>query len=136
VAREGELVAASFRVIATPGHTLGHTSLLRDVDGLFFTSDAFGVLLRRVRLECTRLPVRTPRKQSAAQKLLAEEFDVVVRSHGEPLYGGRTSGYRKRSPATTATYSKENSGERILKSTFERGTLYGEVILTREIDAF
>ena len=77
-----------------------------------------------------------PHAKRSAQKLLAEEFDVVVRSHGEPLYGGRTSGYRKRSPATTATYSKENSGECILKSTFERGTLYGEVILTREIDAF
>jgi glyoxylase-like metal-dependent hydrolase (beta-lactamase superfamily II) len=43
VGREGELVAAGFRVVAAPGHTLGHTSLLRDEDGLLSTGDAFGV---------------------------------------------------------------------------------------------
>jgi glyoxylase-like metal-dependent hydrolase (beta-lactamase superfamily II) len=60
VAREGELVAAGFRVVATPGHTLGHTSHLRDEDGLLFTGDAFGVLLRRVRVGVYKAPCTDP----------------------------------------------------------------------------
>src|ERR687886_140383 len=36
VAREGDVIVG-FRVVSTPGHTLGHTSLLRDEDGLLFT---------------------------------------------------------------------------------------------------
>jgi glyoxylase-like metal-dependent hydrolase (beta-lactamase superfamily II) len=41
VLREGDLVSG-FRIIPTPGHSLGHVSLLRDAEGLLFTADAFG----------------------------------------------------------------------------------------------
>jgi glyoxylase-like metal-dependent hydrolase (beta-lactamase superfamily II) len=47
VLREGDFVSG-FRVIATPGHTPGHVSLLRDGDGLLFTADAFGCLPRKI----------------------------------------------------------------------------------------
>ena len=49
VVREGDIVGG-FRVVLTPGHTLGHASLLREEDGLLFTCDAFGVLLREIRI--------------------------------------------------------------------------------------
>ena len=131
-ARRGELSRDRY----TGAHSWAHLAFAGRGWALFYQ--------RRVRGPATQGTVGVykapctdpPHAKRSAQKLLAEEFDVVVRSHGEPLYGGRTSGYRQRSSATTATYSKENSGECILKSTFERGTLYGEVILTREIDAF
>jgi glyoxylase-like metal-dependent hydrolase (beta-lactamase superfamily II) len=88
VAREGDVVAG-FRVIATPGHTLGHTSLLRDEDGLLLTGDAFAVLVRTVRVGGAKaLCADPPQAKRSAEKLLAEEFDTVVMTHGRPLYAG------------------------------------------------
>ncbi len=86
VACEGDVVAG-FRVILTPGHTSGHASLLRDEDGLLFTADAFGVLLRRIRVGVYKAPcTNPPLAKRSAEKLLAEEFDTTVMSHGKPLY--------------------------------------------------
>ena len=49
VLSEGDLVSG-FRIISTPGHSLGHVSLLRDADGVLFTADAFGCLPRKIRV--------------------------------------------------------------------------------------
>ena len=88
VAREGDVVAG-FRVVSTPGHTLGHTSLLRDEDGLLFTGDAFGVLLRKVRVGGTKaVCTNPPQAKRSAERLLEEDFDTVVMTHGKPLYAG------------------------------------------------
>lgn len=86
--REGDLVSG-FRVISTPGHTLGHTSLLRDGDGLLFTGDAFGCLPRKLRVGVREFVCTDPAEATrSAEKLLREEFDTVVMSHGRPLYAG------------------------------------------------
>ncbi|MDP8951115.1 MAG: MBL fold metallo-hydrolase [Actinomycetota bacterium] len=86
IAREGDVVAG-FRVVLTPGHTSGHASLLRDEDGLLFTGDAFGVLLRRIRVGVYKAPCTDPPlAKRSAERLLAEEFGAVVMSHGKPLY--------------------------------------------------
>jgi glyoxylase-like metal-dependent hydrolase (beta-lactamase superfamily II) len=88
VAREGDAISG-FRVVSTPGHTLGHTSLLRDEDGLLFTGDAFGVLVRRVGVGVYRAPCTDPPlAKRSAEKLLAEEFGTVVMTHGKPLHVG------------------------------------------------
>ena len=88
VAREGDMMAG-FRVVSTPGHTLGHTSLLRDEDGLLFTGDAFGVLLSKVRVGGTKAAcTNPPQAKRSAEKLLTQEFDTVVMTHGRPLYAG------------------------------------------------
>lgn len=82
---EGDLFAG-FRVIATPGHTRGHTSLLRDEDGLLFTADAFGCLPRKIRVGVRKAVCMDPAQtKRSAEKLLAEEFTTVVFSHGKPL---------------------------------------------------
>jgi glyoxylase-like metal-dependent hydrolase (beta-lactamase superfamily II) len=83
--REGDTVAG-FRVIATPGHTLGHTSLLFESQGLLLTADAFGALPRKVRVGvrqafCTDPPLA----KRSAEKLLAENYATVVFSHGPVL---------------------------------------------------
>jgi glyoxylase-like metal-dependent hydrolase (beta-lactamase superfamily II) len=85
VLREGDLVAG-FRVVATPGHTPGHVSLLRDEDGLLFTADAFGCLPKKLRIGVRKALCVDPvlAKRSAA-KLVREEFGTVVLSHGAPL---------------------------------------------------
>jgi glyoxylase-like metal-dependent hydrolase (beta-lactamase superfamily II) len=87
VLREGDLVSG-FRVVSTPGHTLGHVSLLRDADGLLFTADAFGSLppvvgprvgIRKVLCADAALARRS------AERLLAEDFSTAVFSHGKTL---------------------------------------------------
>ena len=85
VLREGDVVSR-FRIIATPGYTLGHAALLRDSDGLLFTADAFGCLPRKIRVGvrkafCTNPPLA----KRSAEKLLGERFATVVMAHGPVL---------------------------------------------------
>jgi glyoxylase-like metal-dependent hydrolase (beta-lactamase superfamily II) len=85
ILREGDLVSG-FRIISTPGHSLGHVSLLRDSDGLLFTADAFGSLPRKIRVGVIK-PFCTdpPMARRSAEKLLGERFDMVVMGHGPIL---------------------------------------------------
>ena len=88
VLQEGDLVSG-FRLIPTPGHTLGHASLLRDSDGLLFTADAFGCLPRRIRVGVRKaLCTDPPLAKRSAQKLLGERFATVVMAHGPVLGDG------------------------------------------------
>ena len=88
VLREGDLVSG-FRVISTPGHTIGHVSLLRDADGLLFTADAFGCLPRKIRVGVRKaLCNDPPEAKRSAEKLLGEDFATVVLAHGKPLRVG------------------------------------------------
>ena len=86
---EGDVVAG-FRVVSTPGHTCDHTSLLRDDDGLLFTGDAFGALTSSkpkvggIKAFC----VDPKEARRSAEKLLGEDFDTVVMTHGRPLIAG------------------------------------------------
>lgn len=86
VLREGDLVSG-FRIIATPGHTLGHVSLLRDSDGLLFTADAFACLpIAGVRVGVTKaFCTDPPLAKRSAEKLLGERFATVVMAHGPVL---------------------------------------------------
>jgi glyoxylase-like metal-dependent hydrolase (beta-lactamase superfamily II) len=85
VLREGDLVSG-FRVVSTPGHTLGHVSLLRDPDGLLFTADAFGAMPRKMRVGVRKTLCADPAlARRSAEKLLAQDFSTVVFAHGKPL---------------------------------------------------
>ncbi len=85
VLREGDLVSG-FRLIPTPGHTLGHVSLLRDSDGLLFTADAFGCLPRRIRVGVRKALCTDPTlAQRSAERLVGERFATVIMAHGPVL---------------------------------------------------
>lgn len=85
VVQEGDEVAG-FRVISTPGHTLGHVSLLRDEDGLLFTADAFGCLPRKLRVGVRKAFCTDPAlAKRSAEKLLEEDFRTAVLAHGKPI---------------------------------------------------
>ena len=85
ILREGDVVSG-FRIVSTPGHSLGHVSLLRDADGLLFTADAFGCLPRKVRVGVRKsLCTDPPIARRSAQKLLGERFNTVVMAHGPVL---------------------------------------------------
>ncbi len=88
VVSEGDLVSG-FRVISTPGHTLGHVSLLRDEDGLLFTADAFGCLPRKLRVGVRKAFCTDPAEaRRSAEKLLQENFATAILAHGKPLWDG------------------------------------------------
>jgi glyoxylase-like metal-dependent hydrolase (beta-lactamase superfamily II) len=80
--KEGDTIAG-LRVIATPGHTLGHTSLLSDEHGLLLTADAFGALPRKIRVGVRKVFCADPvLAKRSAEKLLSETYTTVVFSHG------------------------------------------------------
>ena len=82
ILREGDFVSG-FRIVSTPGHSLGHASLLRDADGLLFTADAFGCFPRKIRVGVRKsLCTDPPMAKRSAQKLLDEQFATVVMAHG------------------------------------------------------
>lgn len=76
---------AGFRVIATPGHTYGHTSLLSEQHGLLFAADALGGLWQIQAGVIKGICADPTEAKRSAEKLLKEEFDTVVFSHGKPL---------------------------------------------------
>jgi glyoxylase-like metal-dependent hydrolase (beta-lactamase superfamily II) len=85
VVHEGESIAG-FRIISTPGHTHGHTSLINEQNGLLFTGDAFGSMPFKVRVGVRKFFCTDPvEAQRSAEKLLGEEFSTVVFSHGKTL---------------------------------------------------
>jgi glyoxylase-like metal-dependent hydrolase (beta-lactamase superfamily II) len=85
VVHEGESIAG-FRIISTPGHTHGHTSLINEQNGLLFTGDAFGGLPYKVRVGVRKFICTDPAEaQRSAEKLLREEFSTVVFSHGKTV---------------------------------------------------
>ncbi len=88
VLREGDIVSG-FRVISSPGHTLGHASLLRDSDGLLFTADAFGYLPGKIGVGVRKAFCADPLlAKRSAEKLLGEGFATVVMAHGPVLREG------------------------------------------------
>ena len=94
VLREGDSISG-FRLIFTPGHTLGHASLFRDSDGLLFTADAFGYLPRKIGVGVRRAFCVDPSlAKRSAQKLLEERFATVVMAHGPVLRSGGRAALR------------------------------------------
>jgi glyoxylase-like metal-dependent hydrolase (beta-lactamase superfamily II) len=78
---------AGFRVISTPGHTHGHTSLLNDQHGILFAADAFG-RIPEIRVGVNNAICTDPiEARRSAERLLEEEFTTVIFSHGKPLRG-------------------------------------------------
>ena len=76
-------------MIPTPGHTLGHVSLLRDGDGLLFTADAFGCLPRRIRVGVREPLCADPAlAKRSAERLVAEDFSTVIFAYGKTLRAG------------------------------------------------
>jgi glyoxylase-like metal-dependent hydrolase (beta-lactamase superfamily II) len=95
VVSEGETIAG-FRVVATPGHSLGHTSLVSDERGLLLTGDAFGAMPRRLRVGVRRAFCADPAlARRSAEKLLEEDYQVVAFSHGPVLRGDPKSRLRQ-----------------------------------------
>jgi glyoxylase-like metal-dependent hydrolase (beta-lactamase superfamily II) len=83
---EGDTVAG-FRVIATPGHSMNHTSLFHEDHRLLLTADAFGQLFTKIQVGVTKPFCSDPAlAQQSAKKLLDLDFITVSLSHGPVLH--------------------------------------------------
>lgn len=75
-----------FRVVATPGHTGGHTSLISDRHGILFTGDAFGGVPFKLRVGVRSFFCKDAGEAyRSAEKLLEERYETVLFSHGPVL---------------------------------------------------
>ena len=85
---EGDSIGP-FKVVASPGHTFGHTSLLAETEGLLFTGDAFGAMPRRLRVGVRGFLCTAPAlARGSASKLLGLSFKTVVFAHGPAIHEG------------------------------------------------
>lgn len=85
ILQEGDVVSG-FRLISTPGHSIGHISMLRDSDGLLFTADAFGCMPRKLRVGVQKAFCNDPAQaKRSATKLLSEDFATAILCHGPVL---------------------------------------------------
>jgi glyoxylase-like metal-dependent hydrolase (beta-lactamase superfamily II) len=90
---DGDVLPSGFRVIATPGHTIGHVCYLWPAEGgVLFAGDAashFGPLRLTVNYE----DVEEGRRSLA--RLGDLDFQVVCFAHGRPIVGGAAARFRR-----------------------------------------
>lgn len=83
---EGEVVHG-LRVIATPGHGLGHLAYARDEDGLVFIGDLVRLDRAEPRIAPGLINYDTDEAEASLAHLLdeVETIEVVCAGHGEPM---------------------------------------------------
>lgn len=81
---EGDRVG-DFRVVASPGHTPGHLSLFRDVDGVLIAGDALMTRGGRLRSSPAILSTDTAQAKASFEKLLSLRPRLILPGHGSPL---------------------------------------------------
>ncbi len=87
--REGDEIAG-FRVLETPGHSVGHVALWREADRALVAGDVFfNISLLTLRYGL-REPVRIftvdpPRNRASMRRLAALQPEVAVFGHGPPV---------------------------------------------------
>jgi glyoxylase-like metal-dependent hydrolase (beta-lactamase superfamily II) len=80
-----------FRVIATPGHTAGHVSLLWTERGILFTGDAAAHITRVGQHPAADDPERA---RESFRRLAAEDFDGACFGHGRATATGAAAAFR------------------------------------------
>ncbi len=101
-------------IIATPGHTPGHISVLDEVGGILIAGDALGTTAGQV---AGPNPQFTPDMATALEsvaKLGTFQFETLLVGHGDPIVSGRIGSRRGvqtrlriRQPATCASRADE-----------------------------
>jgi glyoxylase-like metal-dependent hydrolase (beta-lactamase superfamily II) len=80
-----------FRVIATPGHTAGHVSLLWEERGILFTGDAAANVTRVGPHPAADDPATA---RESFRRLGTLDFDVACFGHGRPVVGDAARQFR------------------------------------------
>ncbi len=84
VLHDGELleIAGGVRVIATPGHTVGHLSLFVEQDGVLITGDALVSEAGQLKFPVARATPDMPKALRSVQKLAKLPVQAVLTYHG------------------------------------------------------
>lgn len=83
----------SFHVIATPGHTAGHVSLLWEQRGVLFTADAAAHITSVGPHPAADDPGAA---RASFQRLAGLDFDAACFGHGRTIAGGAAAKFRSR----------------------------------------
>lgn len=79
--------ADQWRVIATPGHTMGHQAYCSNLNGILFAGDALNTRGDRLKVSPKRINADHIAAQESAMRLLKLHPAVIACGHGRPLYG-------------------------------------------------
>lgn len=82
---DGEFVEGEFRVLATPGHTVGHVAYLHEATKALFCGDALAVVENRLRLMARPVTPDLPRATESALRCLRVQPAFICPGHRAPL---------------------------------------------------
>ena len=88
--RDGDVLpyAGGLRVVATPGHTPGHVSLLHEATGTLLLGDALMNLRDLLRYPMAMACTSVPLSRQSADKLAELDFDAAGFAHGSDIRSG------------------------------------------------
>jgi glyoxylase-like metal-dependent hydrolase (beta-lactamase superfamily II) len=76
------------RVIATPGHTLGHISIYDEAASTFISGDAINTNGGRLQVSPPQNTADMPQAVASVQKIAALGFEKALFMHGDPIERG------------------------------------------------
>jgi glyoxylase-like metal-dependent hydrolase (beta-lactamase superfamily II) len=83
--RDSETVEDSFRVIATPGHTVGHVAYVHEPTGILFCGDSLAVVANRIRLMAKPVTPDLHAARESALRCLRADVHTICPGHRAPL---------------------------------------------------
>jgi glyoxylase-like metal-dependent hydrolase (beta-lactamase superfamily II) len=85
---DGRVVAEDFEVIATPGHTPGHTSFYYRPERTLFAGDALATIGGQVRFMARPVTLDLPAARRSMERCLSRDIGALCPGHCEPLTKG------------------------------------------------
>lgn len=84
IVADGEMVDG-FRVLATPGHTVGHVAYMHEPMRILFCGDALAVVAGKLRLMARPVTPDLQAAKASALRCLRERVDIICPGHRGPL---------------------------------------------------
>jgi glyoxylase-like metal-dependent hydrolase (beta-lactamase superfamily II) len=79
------------QVVATPGHTAGHISVLDDIGGVLIAGDALNTSDGTVTGANPQFSDDMAQAEASVVKLATLQFDTLLVGHGDPITGGASN---------------------------------------------
>ena len=76
------------RIVATPGHTLGHVSVLDEIGGILVAGDALGTVGGVLAGSNPQFTEDAAAAKATIAKLGALRFETLLVGHGDPITSG------------------------------------------------
>jgi glyoxylase-like metal-dependent hydrolase (beta-lactamase superfamily II) len=76
------------RIVATPGHTAGHISVLDEIGGILVAGDALGTTGGVLQGSNPQFTADPQAAKASVAKLGALRYETLLVGHGEPILAG------------------------------------------------